>query len=146
MSPDNHYITEGLNGVNRQPSNGLKFNRQPSLKRLYFTVNRHKCRFIFNRHDHKVLRYLKFHYFSWSSQTSGSWRISKLENSVPMLSKNTLSRHYKTLQLAYIWKYLEILNGNAKTTSKTQKFILIYTEINIFFNSWTKFLLNNRQP
>ena len=146
MSPDNHYITEGGNAVNRQPSNGLKFNRQASLKRLYFAVNRHKCRFIFNRHDHKVLRYLKFHYFSWSSRTSGSWRISKLENSVPMLSKTTLSWHYKTVQLADIWKYFEILNRSAKTTSKTQKLILSYTEIHICFNSWAKFLLNNRQP
>ena len=36
---------ECLNEVNRQPSNGLKFNSQSS-KRLFFTVNRQKCRLI----------------------------------------------------------------------------------------------------
>ena len=35
-------LQEGLNGVNRQPSNGLKFNRQPSKKDI-FTVKRLKC-------------------------------------------------------------------------------------------------------
>ena len=79
----------------------------------------------------KVFRHLKFYYFSWSSRTSGSWRIStgKLSKHV---FKNTLAKHYKTLQRAYI--------------SKTQKLILIYTENNIYLNSSTKFLLNNRQP
>ena len=36
-------LQEGHNGVNRQPSNGLKFNRQ---KRTFFTVKRLKCRVI----------------------------------------------------------------------------------------------------
>ena len=31
-----------------------------------------------------------------------------------------------------------------KATSKTQKLILIYTEVNIYFVSWTKVSLNNR--
>ena len=32
--------------VNSQPSNRLKFNRKPSKKVLFFTVNRQKCRLI----------------------------------------------------------------------------------------------------
>lgn len=35
--------SEGLNGVYRQLSNGLKINRKPS-KKLFFSVNRQKCR------------------------------------------------------------------------------------------------------
>ena len=35
-------LQEDLNGDNRQPSNGLKFNRQPSKKDI-FTVKRLKC-------------------------------------------------------------------------------------------------------
>ena len=38
----------------------------------------------------------------------------------------------------YTWK--------AKTASKTQQLILIYTQLNIYFNLWTKFSLTNRQP
>ena len=30
------YISEGLNGVNRQPSNGLKINRQPSKTEYFY--------------------------------------------------------------------------------------------------------------
>jgi len=30
------FFVEGLNQVNRQPSNGLKFNRQPNVKKGYF--------------------------------------------------------------------------------------------------------------
>ena len=37
---DPERTTEGLNGVNRQPSNGLKFNRQPS--KMLFNINRYK--------------------------------------------------------------------------------------------------------
>ena len=38
-------LQEARNGVNRQPSNGLKFNRRPT-KKVIFTVNRQKCRLI----------------------------------------------------------------------------------------------------
>ena len=62
-----YVFIEGLNGVNRQPSK----------KFFFFTVNREKCILI--------SRYLKSHYFSRSSRTSGCWRISKLKT-VPMFS------------------------------------------------------------
>ena len=37
---DPERTTEGLNGVNRHPSNGLKFNCQPS--KMLFNINRQK--------------------------------------------------------------------------------------------------------
>lgn len=37
---DPERTTEGLKAVNRQPSNGLIFNRQPS--KMLFNINRHK--------------------------------------------------------------------------------------------------------
>lgn len=44
--------------------------------------------------------------------------------------------------------YFEILRKwKAKSTSKTQRLTLIYTEVNIYSKSWTKFLLlNNSEP
>ena len=47
-----------------------------------------------------------------------------------LISKN-ISKFYK-------WK--------AKTTFKTQQWILTHTEVDIYVNVWTKFPLNNRQP
>ena len=38
----------------------------------------------------------------------------------------------------YTWK--------AKAASKTQQLISIHTQLNIYFNLWTKFSLTNRQP
>ena len=38
-----------------------------------------------------------------------------------MLSKNTLSRHYKILQLAYIWKYFEILKPKSEDNLQDPK-------------------------
>ena len=43
--PHSQPSTEGLNGVNRQPSNGHKVNRQPA-KTEYFTVNRRQNFFL----------------------------------------------------------------------------------------------------
>ena len=91
---------EALNGINRKPSKGLKFIRQTS-KKIVFYRQPWKMQISINRQ--KPLRYLKLYYFSWSSRTSGSWRISKLEN---LVLKNTLSRHYKTTCL-----YLKIFRN-----------------------------------
>ena len=44
--------------------------------------------------------------------------------------KNTLARHYKTLQRAYILKTPPDSEFNIN---------IIYTENNIYWNSWTKF-------
>ena len=95
----------GLNGVNRQSSNGLKFNRQPS-KNLLPSIA--KTQININRQN--VLRYFKSLYFCWSSWDSGSWTVSKLgKKNASYILENTLSRHYKTTQHGYIWKYFEIL-------------------------------------
>ena len=37
---------EGLNGVNRQKSNGQKFNREPSKKLTNFPINHQKSKLI----------------------------------------------------------------------------------------------------
>lgn len=63
-----------------------------------------------NINRQRVSRYIKSHYFNRLiiSRTSGSWRIYKVEKPVDIFH-NTYSRHNKTLQLAYIWKYFEML-------------------------------------
>ena len=80
---------------NRQPSNGLKFNRQPS--RMQIDVSRQKA-----------LRYSKFHYFSWSSRTlAPEESLLKLEKSVSMFSKTyslDVTRPYNFLKSENIWK------------------------------------------
>ena len=40
---------------------------------------------------------------------------------------------------------LKFQKWKAKSTSKTQQLTLIYTEVNIYSKTWTKFLLNNRE-
>ena len=51
--------------------------------------------------------------------------------------QNTLSKHYKTLQLCYTLKYLEILyvKGQENLQNATVKYLIINTEVNIDFNS-----------
>ena len=130
------FMLEGLNGVNRQPSNGLKFNCQSTKKVIFY---RQTSQVNINRQ--KVLKYLNFHYFSWSSRIPSLLKnllIGKLSFHV---LRNTLFRHYKTLQPAYIWKYLEFLEAKGHT-----KVNINYTEIDIKLIPWTKLLVNNRQP
>ena len=38
-----------------------------------------------------------------------------------MLSKDTLSRHYKTVQIAYIWKYFEVLKAKGQDNLQDPK-------------------------
>ena len=85
---------EDLSGVNHQQSNGIKFNSQP-LKKVKFYRQTSYMEINVNRQ--RVL--------SWSLRT-------KLENSVPMLSKThspPLSRHYKTL--LFFSLYLKIFRN-----------------------------------
>ena len=75
-----------------------------------------------------------------------------------LLTGETTSHVLKTLSLNItklynflisLVKYLEILYLKGKSTSKTQRLILIYTEVNIFFILTLgihNFSLNNRQP
>ena len=87
-------------GFYRQSSNGLTIHRQPS-KDVIFNRQPPKMQFKINRQ--KVSRCFKSYYYgipapkeflNWKNQFS--------------CQKNTLSRQYSTLQLAYIWKYFEI--------------------------------------
>ena len=75
-----------------------KSHLQLSKKVIFFIVNCKKCRLI-----------LTVKKFQGKSNLSISvdlhWRISKLEKPVPIyVFKNTLTRHYKTVQLTSIWK------------------------------------------
>ena len=100
-----------------------------------------------NINRQNVSRYFRSHHFSWSSRTFGSWGISSLEKTRAMLSKTlSLNITRPSLQLSYILKYLESLYAKCQGNLQNNSWILIYTEANIYFNSWTKFSLNNRQP
>ena len=80
---------------------GLTVSRQTAEN---FTINRQKCRLILTVKGFKVFQ---SHYFSWSLRTSGSAHEEYLKWAETRVT--TFSRHYKTLQLAYISKYFEIL-------------------------------------
>ena len=82
-----------FNGVNRQSSNGLKSKRQPSKKVLLY------------RQLSKKVSHISL--LTWSSPTSGSWWKTQLVR--PHVLKHAFSRHYKTLKLAYIRNFFEIL-------------------------------------
>ena len=53
---------EGLNGVNRQKSNGQKFNREASKKLTFYHQPSKKQ---INTNRQKVFKYFKSHFFSW---------------------------------------------------------------------------------
>ena len=118
-----------INGVNCQSSNGLKFNRYRQ-KSLLFTVKRKKCRLILI-----VSIYFKSHYLSRSSRTlvpeeSLNWKKlpSSQTQSLQTLQDVTPSSSLK------IW-LLQLM--------------LIYTEVKMYLNSWTKFVLKvpkNHRP
>ena len=126
------HCLEGLNGVYRQLSNGLKINRQPS-KKLFFSVNHQKCRSRLTVKKFQSISNLKSHYFTgWSSRNSGSKGISKLENRFPCSQTKT---SFKTLQYLTTCLYVKIFRNfiseqTVKTTSKTHNLILIHTEVN----------------
>ena len=91
----------------------------------------------------------KFHGISNLTQVQlifrGFWFLKNLQTGktsshVLMFS---LSRHYNTLEPAYVWKYFEILW--VKGQDKLQDTTVNSLKVNIYVNFWTKFLLNNRQ-
>ena len=86
---------EGLNGVYRQPSKGLK-------KYIFFTVNRQKCKLLEINHQN-VSKYLKSHTISADLHVipaPGEFLIWK--NQFLNVLKKTLFRHYNTLELLYV--------------------------------------------
>ena len=135
---DSLYDWTGLAGC--QSSNGLKFNRYIANKEGNFCTATVKIQILILTVSQRISRYFKSHYFRWSSRTSGSWRISKLEKPIRILKnvfKNTLSRHYKTLQLAYIWKYFEISKVKGQDSSQNTTII-----INLYWSSFLFKLLD----
>ena len=114
-------LQEGLNGVNRQSSKKVIFYRQPSKMKIDISCQTFQ--------GISILLFLVFQLI-----VIDFWR---LKNPAPnkktssYVLKNTPSRLYKTLELAYIWNYFKFYVWKAKTTSKTQQIIQIYTEVNI---------------
>ena len=102
---------------------GLKFNRQPSKKVMFY-----------RQPSKRFKGYFKCHYFIWSSRAKNlqSWKTSS------HVLKTTLSRSYtdKILLLAYRIFFRNFISERA---SNTQQLLLIYTELYIFFNSWIDF-------
>ena len=110
----------------------------PSNRYLFIFIhfiqlpNSVKCRLIVLTVK-EVLSYFKSYYFSLSSPTSGSWRISKLEKTSHHVRKNIISRHYKTLSN----NILKVHKLKAKTTYITQQLTILNTEGNIFLSLLT---------
>ena len=92
-------VSRGLT-VSRQT--GLKFNYRPSRKVIFYLQPSEMHSNIIRRN---VSMYFKSHYFSWSSQTFGSWiKNPWTGKTTSHVLKNALSEHYNTLQLSYILK------------------------------------------
>ena len=114
----------------------------PSNRYLFIFIhfiqlpNSVKCRLIVLTVK-EVLSYFKSFYFSLSSPTSGSWRISKLEKTSHHVRKNIISRHYKTLDLLLSNNILKVHKLKAKTTYITQQLTILNTEGNIFLSLLT---------
>ena len=102
-------LDEGPSGVDRQPSNGLKFNHQPS--KVQGSIN--------------ISGYLKSHYFSWFLRTSDFWcpeESLNWKNQFPFSQKHspwTLQDHTTCLYRSFICE------------RPRQQVILIYTEVNV---------------
>ena len=60
-NPSVDAVREGLNGVNRQPSNGLIFNRRPSKKVIFY---REPSKMHSNINLQSVSRYCESDYFN----------------------------------------------------------------------------------
>ena len=95
-------------------------------------INRQKCRLILT-----IIKFSDISNFIISADLHG---LRAPEESLNWKTQYTCSQKHtrKTLQ--------DLKCLYFKNTSKTRKSILIYTENNIYLNSWTKFLLDNRQP
>ena len=116
---------------NRQPSNGQKFNRQPSKKQLLSAVKRFQG----------LLNLC----FSCSSRTAGSQRIILTGTTSFHFPKNT---HFtvSSTHLRLNWHFNCLLPGNTSGF----KILMINCidrnkKVNMNFNSWKKSSLDNRQ-
>jgi len=134
---------EGLIRVNHQPLNGLKSNRLPSKKVIFYrqqskmqiNINRQTFRGISNLTISSDLHGLL------APEASFKWTTSHV---LKTLSLNITKLYNFLISLV---KYFEILYLKGQVNLQNTTFIiLIYTEVNIFFNSWDNFSLNNGQP
>ena len=116
---DQYY--KDFNGVNRQPSNGLKSKRQPSKKVLFYRQ--------LSKLHNNCFKVSHISLLTWSSPTSGSWWKTQLVR--PHVLKHAFSRHYKTLKLAYIRNFFEIL----KTTDQ-ENLVQRHKRYTNIYRSW----------
>ena len=116
----------------RQPSNGLKLNRQPS-KKVIFIVNRQKWRLRLTVKTFKVFQISLFQLIStefWLLENFYTAKASSMH-----VLKNSISTHYnlipynllisENISRFYTWK--------AKITFKTHQLILNHAQVNKIF-------------
>ena len=96
-----HIMLRVLMGLTVSREKGLKFNRQPWKKVIFYRLPDK------NAVLYQMSKRVRSRYFRWSSRTSGSWRISQLEKQVSLFSK-TLS--------------LDITRPNLPTSESISKF------------------------
>ena len=136
-------LQEHLNGVNCQPLNGLKFNRQPSKPGNFCRQPSRKA-VIVNRQT--VSRSFKSHYFSCLFWTASSQRIVLAGTTSFHVPKYT---HFTVFfsNLPLNWHYNRLPPAN---TSNFKILMINYIDknkkVNINFNSCKKFSLDIRQP
>ena len=117
---------------NRQPSNGLKFN----LK---------KCRLVLSVKESWGISNLAISP-NLHGPTSGSWRVCKSENPVPIrVLKKTLSLDIKDLATCLYLKLFQNFKNERPRQFNSLQLMLIHAQVNIYQNCWNKFPLN-RQP
>ena len=77
----------------------------------------------------------------------GFWLLKNLltGKTISHVLKNSFSRRFKTLELISVGSS-KFYYVKGQDNHQTQQLILIYTKVNNYLNSWTKFPLNNRKP
>ena len=102
---------EGLNGVNRQKSNGQKFNRELS-KKLTFYHQRSKKQINTNCQKVSTVGTSNLTISADPNRTPSSWKIFKLEKQVePMFSKTPsldITITYNLLISKNVWEFLQV--------------------------------------
>ena len=122
---------EGINGVNRQPSNGLMINLTSAVEKGNFYRQPSKMQINILKTVKKFQWISLSHYLSWSSLTSGSLEISKLEKPVTVFSKTFSPDIYQEIFQNFIGEW-------PNQPPETQKLISMNLEVNKSYSkSWT---------
>ena len=106
-SPENGCSFQLSGIIWKRVSMGLTISRANVLEIMgFFYCQPPKRKIDINRQ--KVSRYFKSYYFSWYTQTSGSWRISELENQFPSSQKPLCLDIRRPYNLLVYVKYFDI--------------------------------------